>query len=151
MSQNACCATCCFLIYFPVNCDADYSKHILLAIPHLLINCRPHCCRHPHKHSACTAAILWDLWSVYSVFPDQRFLLTCKNSGDVLYWKRNLILLCVLPNLLLSVPQPYCVFWCWVNIYITVCVCPHYIFLCVLDTACCIVLINVAGKYVPLV
>lgn len=55
------------------------------------------------------------------------------------------------PYLLLSVPQPYSMFRCWVNIYITVCVCPHYIFLCVLDTACCIVLINVAGKYVPLV
>lgn len=90
VSQIVCCAICCFILLrqcFPSL--AEYSECVLLAIPHLLINRRPHNRRHTHKHSPRTAAILWDLWSVYSLFPGQRFLLTCKNSGDVFFWKKK--------------------------------------------------------------
>lgn len=60
---------------------------VLSAVLYLLINYRPHnCC---HKHLTCTAAICWDLWSASSLFPGHRFTLTCKNFGDVLFWKKK--------------------------------------------------------------
>lgn len=76
-------------LFFLSNNEAEYSESHLLAIPHLLINHRPHNLCHTHKHSVCTAAIFWDLWSVSSRFPGERFLQTCKKVGVSYFEKKD--------------------------------------------------------------
>lgn len=77
------------VFFFLFKREAEYRKCVPLAIPFLLINRRPHKHHHAHKHSVCTAAMLQDLWSVSFLFPGQRFLLTCKNNGDICSLKKK--------------------------------------------------------------